>query len=190
MKEAIMFGAGGIGRGFIGALLEKSGWHVTFADVVESIIDEINSRKHYQVHILDRECEDWDISNVSAVLSTGDEIVRCIAKCDLITTAVGPLVAPKIAVPIAAGIKARMADGNKEPMNVVCCENGLRTTTRLKGFVFEHLNEEEQAFADAYIGFADCAVDRICPKSPWTRRWSATWSGTWSSPPGRASCPR
>ena len=61
MKEAIMFGAGGIGRGFIGALLEKSGWHVTFADVVEPIIHEINTRKHYTVHILDQECENWEI---------------------------------------------------------------------------------------------------------------------------------
>ncbi|MCI8849064.1 MAG: mannitol-1-phosphate 5-dehydrogenase [Oscillibacter sp.] len=165
MKEAIMFGAGGIGRGFIGALLEKSGWHVTFADVVEPIIHEINTRKHYTVHILDQECENWEIQNVSAVLSTGEDVVKAIAACDLITTAVGPLVAPIIAKPIAAGIKARMAAGNKAPMNVVCCENGLRTTTRLKGFVVEHLSGEEKAFAEAYVGFADCAVDRICPKS-------------------------
>ena len=38
MKQAIQIGAGNIGRGFMGALLEQAGWHVTFADVVESII--------------------------------------------------------------------------------------------------------------------------------------------------------
>ena len=46
MKEAIMFGAGGIGRGFIGAMLVKSSWHVNFADVVESVIIEINNCRH------------------------------------------------------------------------------------------------------------------------------------------------
>ena len=56
MKTAIMIGAGNIGRGFIGALLEKSGWHVVFADVVESLISEINARKSYVVHVQDREC--------------------------------------------------------------------------------------------------------------------------------------
>ena len=54
MKQAIMIGAGNIGRGFIGALLEKSGYHVTFADVAENLITAINERKSYTVHIQDR----------------------------------------------------------------------------------------------------------------------------------------
>ncbi len=164
MKQAIMFGAGNIGRGFIGALLSRSGWHVTFADVVEPLINAINAQKRYTVHILDQTCEDWEIENISAVSSVGDQIAPAIAACDLITTAVGPLVLAKIAVTIADGIRARMAAGNKEPMNVICCENGLRTTTRLKNEIYKHLSEEEQAFAEENIGFADCAVDRICPK--------------------------
>ena len=49
MKQAIMIGAGNIGRGFIGALLEKSGYHVTFADVAENLISAINQRKSYTV---------------------------------------------------------------------------------------------------------------------------------------------
>ena len=164
MKQSVMFGAGNIGRGFIGAILERSGWHVTFADVVDSIIDAINTQKHYTVHILDQKSYDFEVTNVSAVSSVGDRIAPTIAACDLITTAVGPLVLPKIAKTIAEGIRARIAAGNKEPMNIICCENGLRTTTRLKEETFKHMTPEEIAFADEYIGFADCAVDRICPK--------------------------
>ena len=164
MKQAIQFGAGNIGRGFMGAILERSGWHVTFADVVEPIVDAINTQKHYTVHILDQECYNWEITNISAVNSAGPDIAPAIAQCDLITTAVGPLVLPKIAVTIAQGIRSRIAAGNKEPMNIICCENGLRTTTRLKNETFKHLSDAEIAFCDEYIGFADCAVDRICPK--------------------------
>ena len=164
MKQAIQFGAGNIGRGFMGASLERGGWHVTFADVVEPIVDAINTQKHYTVHILDQECYNWEITNISAVNSAGPDIAPAIAQCDLITTAVGPLVLPKIAVTIAQGIQARIAAGNTEPMNIICCENGLRTTTRLKNEMFKHLSAEEIAFCDEHIGFADCAVDRICPK--------------------------
>lgn len=164
MKYAVQIGAGNIGRGFMGALLEQAGWHVTFADVAEPIISAINERKRYTVHVQDRECAEIVIQNIDGVLSNGPELPERLAQCDLVTTAVGPLVLPIIARSIAAGIQARMAAGNTSPMNIICCENGLRTTTRLKNEVVTHLNAEELAFIDQYVGFADCAVDRICPK--------------------------
>ena len=164
MKQAIQIGAGNIGRGFMGALLEQAGWHVTFADVVESIISEINTKKQYTVHVLDRECSEITIRNIDGVLSNSPAFLEKITQCDLITTAVGPRVLPIIAKSIAAGIRARKAAGNTSAMNVICCENGLRTTTRLKNEVVTHLNAEEIDFIDKYVGFADCAVDRICPK--------------------------
>ncbi|MCI8812020.1 MAG: mannitol-1-phosphate 5-dehydrogenase [Oscillibacter sp.] len=164
MKQAIQIGAGNIGRGFIGALLSQAGWHVTFADVVEPIIEALNRGHGYTVHILDSDPGEIAIDHVDGVISTSPEFAQRVAQCDLITTAVGPNVLPIIAKSIAAGIQARKAAGNTAPMNVVCCENGLRTTTRLKNEVLKHLSEEETAFLEASVGFADCAVDRICPK--------------------------
>lgn len=164
MKQAIQIGAGNIGRGFIGALLSQAGWHVTFADVVEPVIHALNADHRYTVHILDKEPGELTIENVDGVLSTSPEFAQRVAQCDLITTAVGPNVLPIIAKSIAAGIQARRAAGNTAPMNVVCCENGLRTTTRLKNEVTKHLGAEDNAFLEENIGFADCAVDRICPK--------------------------
>lgn len=55
MKQAIMIGAGNIGRGFIGAILSRSGYHVTFADVNMTLIDAINAEGRYTVHIQDRD---------------------------------------------------------------------------------------------------------------------------------------
>lgn len=95
MKTAIMIGAGNIGRGFIGALLEKSGWHVVFADVVESLISEINARKSYVVHVQDRECSQQTVTNISGISSANQELVDAIGgDCQLITTAVGLRILP------------------------------------------------------------------------------------------------
>lgn len=50
MKRAIQFGAGNIGRGFIGAVLSEAGYHVVFADVNMEVIDRINKRLHRAHH--------------------------------------------------------------------------------------------------------------------------------------------
>lgn len=165
MKQAIMIGAGNIGRGFIGAILEKSGWHVTFADVNMAVIDEINRQGRYTVYVQDVECQELVIEHVSGISSATADLEEAIASCDLITTAVGLNILPIIAGSVAKGIRARLHAGNHSPLNIIACENAIRATSRLKAAVYEKLNEEEAAFADSFIGFPDCAVDRIVPKS-------------------------
>lgn len=73
MKQAIMFGFGNIiGRGFIGLLLEQAGYHVLFADINQSVIDGINTRKQYTVHIVDEASED----HIYATQYAGSPIVQ------------------------------------------------------------------------------------------------------------------
>lgn len=163
MKKAVQFGAGNIGRGFIGALLSQSGYHVVFADVVEAVINKVNEDKGYTVHIMDVECEEQKIENISGVNSTKPEAIDEIATADIVTTAVGLVILPRIAPTIAAAIEKRMEMGVKEPMNMIACENAIRGTSQLRKAVYENLSEEGKAFADEYVGFPDCAVDRIVP---------------------------
>ncbi len=163
MKKAVQFGAGNIGRGFIGALLSQSGYQVVFADVVEAVIDKINEDKTYTVHIMDVECEDQKLENICGVNSTKPEAVDEIAAADIVTTAVGLVILPRIAPTIAKAIEKRMDMGVKEPMNMIACENAIRGTSQLKKAVYENLSDAGKAFADEYVGFPDCAVDRIVP---------------------------
>ncbi|WP_343205597.1 mannitol-1-phosphate 5-dehydrogenase [Opitutus sp. ER46] len=81
----------------------------------------------------------------------------------LVTTAVGLAVLPRIAPVIARGIARRRAQGVKEPLNVIACENGVRASTFLKQEVLKHLSPEDAAYAEIYVGFPDCSVDRIVP---------------------------
>ena len=55
MKKAVHFGAGNIGRGFIGLLLSQAGYHVSFVDVAAPLVDDINSLGKYNVQIWGQE---------------------------------------------------------------------------------------------------------------------------------------
>ena len=163
MKKAIQFGAGNIGRGFIGALLSKAGYHVVFADVNTEIINKINSDKKYTIHVMDTICSEEEISNISGVISTSDEIYKEIVEVEIITTAVGPVVLPRIAPTIAKGIALRKEKGIKTYLNVIACENAIKASSQLEEEVKKYLNEEEIEYLKEFVGFPNCSVDRIVP---------------------------
>ena len=67
--KAIHFGAGNIGRGFIGKVLNDNDYEVTFVDVNETIINQINEEKAYQVVIANEENTKEPVSDVKGINS-------------------------------------------------------------------------------------------------------------------------
>ncbi|GIN11855.1 mannitol-1-phosphate 5-dehydrogenase [Shouchella clausii] len=162
MMKAVHFGAGNIGRGFIGALLVDAGYEVTFVDVNEEIIDALNERNEYEVTIAGERKETETVTNVRGINSKTNEkeAIDAIVEADIVTTAVGPTVLPYIAKTIAQGLKQRTAG---KPVNIIACENAIRATSQLKKDVLSYLSEEETTALLEDAGFADAAVDRIVP---------------------------
>ncbi len=159
MKKAIQFGAGNIGRGFIGALLSQAGYHVVFADVNKDMINKINEDKTYTVHIMDVECTDLKIENISGVDSTTDAVLEEIKEAEVITTAVGLTILPRIAPTIAKGITIRQQEGSESYLNIIACENAIKASSQLKEHVYSQLDDATKAYADKYVGFPDCSVE-------------------------------
>ena len=91
MKKAIQFGAGNIGRGFIGGLLSKAGYHVVFADVNQEIIDKINEDKKYTIFVKDVESSEIVITDISGVNSTKPELIDEVKEAEIITNLAKPL---------------------------------------------------------------------------------------------------
>lgn len=160
-----MIGAGQIGRGFIGMELEKAGYHVLFADIDEAVIGDINSRGEYTVHMIDTECVDTVVKNISAMSSVSPEFPNEFAKEDveLVCTSVGQSALSKVAPAIAKGITLRMSAGISEKMNIIAVENAIGGTSQLKNYIYQQLDDKVRAYADDNIGFPNSAVDRIIP---------------------------
>lgn len=163
--KALHFGAGNIGRGFIGKLLADAGIELVFADVNQVVLDALNARGEYPVRVVGEQEKTEIVTGVSAVNSTSDDIITLIAEVDLVTTAVGPQILERIAGSVAKGLAKRRDNGIERPLNIIACENMVRGTSQLKGHVMKALPEQYHAWVDAHVGFVDSAVDRIVPPS-------------------------
>jgi len=65
--KLVQFGAGNIGRSFIGQLFSRAGYEVVFADVVPEVIRLLNERRRYRVEIKDDPPGTIWVENVRAV---------------------------------------------------------------------------------------------------------------------------
>ncbi|WPK11374.1 mannitol-1-phosphate 5-dehydrogenase [Lysinibacillus louembei] len=161
MMKAVHFGAGNIGRGFIGALLSKSGYDVTFVDVNADIIQALKDKGSYTVLMAEENGAAEVISGVHALNSERelDAVVEAVAQADIVTTAVGPNILRFVAEPIAKGLEQK---GNR-PSLVIACENAIGATDTLRVHIEQHVDSEKLADILATTSFPNSAVDRIVP---------------------------
>ena len=116
-----MYGGGNIGRGFIGKVFSDSGYEVCFLDIMQDVIDEMNARGEYTVRIVsNEETYDTTVKPVRAVNSTSEAAMDEIVNCDIMATAVGVNILPRVAPSIAKAIIARMEKTGK-PLNMILC---------------------------------------------------------------------
>ncbi len=161
--RAVHFGAGNIGRGFIGLLLSQSGFQVQFVDVNDQLVSLLQQRKQYTVTLADEAQETIVVDNVNAIHGSDLEAVaNAIAAADLVTTAVGVSILKHIAAGIAKGIELRL-QLNPTPLHIIACENAIGGSSQLKEHVYSHIHPDLHSQADALIAFPDAAVDRIVP---------------------------
>jgi mannitol-1-phosphate 5-dehydrogenase len=164
MKQTVHFGAGNIGRGFIGALFSESGYHVTFVDIAEQIINQLNEEKSYKVKLATDKEETTTITNVSGLnnMTQEAEVIEKIKEATYLTTAIGPNILPRIAPLIARGLAERVK-ATDEKIYVIACENQISATDILKQHILDNLDEDIKGKLDGRVYFFNSAVDRIVP---------------------------
>ena len=167
-KLAAHFGAGNIGRGFIGKLLSKSGYKVMFIDVQENIINAIKSRKQYEVRTIigNKIGKTETIKNIDGFLSTPDNqdaLNEIILHSNIVSTAVGPSVLSKIAPALARALDYRFTK-NKDLLNIIACENMVGASDILKSEVLQHIKNKH--LLQERVGFPNSCVERIVVTNP------------------------
>lgn len=161
--KAVHFGAGNIGRGFVGLILHNAGYEVVFADVNAELIQALAEATDYRVHEVGANNATWTVDNFRALNSATQEqsVIAEIATADIVTTAVGPNILRFVAPVIARALDQR--DASLAPLTVMACENAINATDVLKSEIVASLSSDALASLDSLAVFANTAVDRIVP---------------------------
>ncbi|MFA5859853.1 MAG: mannitol-1-phosphate 5-dehydrogenase, partial [Elusimicrobiota bacterium] len=143
----------------------ESGYEVVFIDVMETVISALNTNKGYTIKIVGDNPKEIKIQNVRAVNSKDTAVVaEEVKSADILCTAVGVNILPKIAPLIAKGISFREKAGITQPLNIIICENLLDSSEHLRLWVKENCTCHE--YVDKYVGMVESVVSRMIPVVP------------------------
>jgi mannitol-1-phosphate 5-dehydrogenase len=123
-RKILIFGAGKIGRAFIGQVFGRAGYEVVFVDIDRGIIDQLNQKRQYRVEIKDQVCETLIIKNVSGVQADDIRgIKRELMECDLLAVSVGQSGMPSVAVCLAKALEHKYHEAPHRATDIILAEN-------------------------------------------------------------------
>ena len=154
--NAVIFGAGNIGRGFLGQLFYEASFNTIFIDINKDLLNKINSSNSYNLCLISNDFERLlEIKNVCAINGSNiTAVANAVKNADIICTAVGVRALPFIVKGLAAGLIKRT-----EAVDIIICENLKDADKLLKELVIK----EESGITN--VGFVEASIGRMVPAS-------------------------
>jgi mannitol-1-phosphate 5-dehydrogenase len=163
-KKMVQFGAGNIGRSFIGQLFSRSGYEVVFIDINKELVKELNKKRTYKLVIKRNELPDEIIliENIRAINGYDKEaVIREIVDTDILATAVGKDALPQIVPVIAQGLQLRDEKRGKNPLDIIIAENFRNVADYLRKEL-KSLLPLEYPF-DELVGLIESSIGKMVP---------------------------
>ena len=159
-RKVVQYGAGNIGRSLVGQIFSAAGWEVVFVDVVSEVINALNTRNSYRILVKEEVSSEIVVEGVRGINGADAEAVAAeIADCDLLCTALGPAILPKVVPTIARGIEKRTT-----PLDIVLCENLRGAPDIVRGILRENLPTGFPV--DERVGLIATSIGKMVPIMP------------------------
>ena len=166
MGKIVIYGAGKIGRGYLGQLMTLSDAAFTFIDIDAPLVEKLNASQSYNIHITaDDRFEPFTVSGYDALNADDPSADSAFANAAAVFTAVGVSNLPALAVQLARGIIARERH-NSEPLNIFLCENKIGASELLRELIAGQLTDSVMSYFRLKIGLVGVAVGRTVPVAP------------------------
>ena len=155
-RNAVVFGAGKIARGFIAHLLALSGYRITFIEKQRDLVKLLRERRGYKVHIMGAPEKDIFIRGFEVLASDEEEqVARAVAGAGVVFVSIGGPNLPAVAPLLAAGIRRRAAG-----FNIILAENYFQPARWLRQLIEERLGAEEADWFRGHVGIVETMVLR------------------------------
>lgn len=123
-NKLVLFGAGKIGRSFIGQLFSIGGYEVVFVDINKIVIDALNYRGHYKVIIKSDKEEVLNIYNVRGVYAADKQkVIQEIATAGIVAVSVGLDGLETLFPLLAKGLLERQRIDRNNALDIIIAEN-------------------------------------------------------------------
>ena len=163
--KLVQFGAGNIGRSFIGQIFSRSGWEVVFVDVDDRLVNLLNEKQYYTVVIKreGRADEERRIGPVRAVNGRDAAAVAAeLAGTDMAGTSVGKNALPKVLPVIARGLAARRLPLQAgRPLDIIIAENDREAPALFRSVLSAELGPEYPL--ENLVGLVETSIGKMVP---------------------------
>lgn len=162
MKKIVIFGAGKIGRSFIGQLFSTGGYEVIFVDVFKPMIDELNRRGKYTVVIKDEKESKIEVENVKGIYAGNEEqVINEICSAEIVATAVGQTGLQGIFPLLAKGLNGRFRKNPAQPLDIIIAENLRKAAGYFKTELKKHLPDDYPF--EQLLGLVETSIGKMVP---------------------------
>lgn len=163
-RAAVIFGAGSVGRGFLGQLLCTAGWTVTFLDVDRPLVAALARDRAYPHITLGGTATTRELIGPVTALDARDAepAVAALLAADLVATSVGARALGSVADTLAEGIRRRIRAG-RPPLNVLLAENVHDCASKVRELLVQRLPEVPTDVLTANVGLIETSIGRMIP---------------------------
>lgn len=168
--NAVVFGAGAVGLGFLGELLTRSGYRPIFVDIDTSLVAALDSHGEYVFHKVGEDTERVRVTGIAAASlqypQGRAQLVASLGKAQAVFTAAGSEALPAIGGALADALRATRLTRCR--LNVFCCENHRDAAEALRQATEKALVEGAELIDK--LGFVNTVVARMCQRLTTTER--------------------
>jgi mannitol-1-phosphate 5-dehydrogenase len=162
LKSIVIFGAGKIGRSFIGQLFSNGGYEVVFVDIDRFLVKEINYQKEYNVIIKGEKEKRIPIFNVRAVhFSDDDAILDELDTADIAAVSVGQKGLPLVIPVLARSLERRQHRKPGSPIDLIIAENMRDSDTFIRQELMKLLPVNFSL--EKSIGLIETSIGKMVP---------------------------